>query len=83
MAGNRGLGKCVNNHLGSYGYSTRPEQKYPFCSQCGNPMVWECAACKSPLPDDADELAVARFCRQCGAAYFGDTPEPAHTAHPS
>jgi hypothetical protein len=27
------------------------------------------------MPDDADELAVARFCRHCGAAYFGDEPE--------
>ena len=70
MDAERGLGKCENSHVGSYGYSTRPEQKSPFCPQCGCPMVWACAACEAPLPNDADELTVARFCRQCGAGYF-------------
>ena len=77
MASERGLGKCVGNHIGSFGYSTRPEQRYPFCSQCGTPMVWACAACEAGMPDDADELSAARFCRHCGAAYFGDVPEEA------
>ncbi len=72
----RGLGKCSDNHAGSYGYPTRPEQPYPFCAQCGHPMVWRCMHCEAPLPDDSTELIAARFCRQCGAAYFEDTPAP-------
>jgi hypothetical protein len=74
MATERGLGKCARGHIGSYGYTSRPEQEYPFCPQCGTPMVWRCHACEAAMPDDADELAVARFCRHCGAAYFGDEP---------
>jgi hypothetical protein len=74
MAQERGLGKCAQGHIGSYGYASRPDQEYPFCPQCGTPMVWRCPACESPMPDDAGELAVARFCRHCGAAYFGDEP---------
>lgn len=70
----RGLGKCQQAHAGSYGYPTRPEAPYPFCPQCGLPMVWRCPTCESPLPDDSAELVAARFCRQCGAAYFGDQP---------
>lgn len=66
----RGLGKCIENHVGSYGYPTRPEAPYPFCPQCGNPMVWACAACESPLPEDNAELLAARFCAQCGAPHF-------------
>lgn len=72
MAAERGLGKCERSHIGSFGYSTRPEQKYPFCSQCGTPMVWACASCQASMPDDNDELALARFCRHCGASYFGE-----------
>jgi hypothetical protein len=76
----RGLGKCELNHVGSYGYPTRPEEPYPFCPQCGQEMVWACKACEAPLPDDSEELAGARYCRQCGAGYFGGAdvqPEPA------
>jgi hypothetical protein len=83
MATERGLGKCAQGHIGSYGYASRPDQNYPFCPQCGMPMVWACPACDSRMPDDADELAVARFCRHCGAPYFGDEPaavEPARAA---
>jgi hypothetical protein len=68
----RGVGKCEGNHPGSYGYPTRPEEPYDFCSQCGKPMVWECANCAASLPDDADELATARYCRDCGAPYFAE-----------
>jgi hypothetical protein len=75
--GARGLGKCELNHTGSYGYPTRPETPYPFCPQCGKPMVWRCPSCEAPLPDDSNELMVARFCRQCGTSYFGDAPEGA------
>lgn len=67
----RGVGKCKDDHPGSYGYPTRPEEPYDFCAQCGNPMVWKCAKCGEPVPDDAAELAAARFCRHCGTAYFG------------
>jgi hypothetical protein len=66
----RGVGKCEENHPGSYGYPTRPEEPYDFCSQCGKPMVWGCAKCSAPLPDDSAELEAARFCRDCVAAYF-------------
>ena len=69
----RGLGKCAGDHLGSYGYPTRPEQPYDFCPQCGKPMIWECPQCARALPDDTDDLMTARFCRECGAPYFGDT----------
>ena len=64
MAVERGVGKCEENHAGSYGYPTRPEEPYDFCSQCGKPMMWECSNCSTPLPtcegnietatDDAD-----------------------------
>jgi hypothetical protein len=72
----RGVGKCEQSHTGSFGYPTRPQQPYPFCSRCGSAMLWACPSCQSPLPDDSDELAEARFCRQCGANYFtnGETP---------
>lgn len=66
----RGLGKCRANHRGSFGYPTRPEAPYNFCSECGQPMVWECAGCHAALPEDGDELERARFCRDCGAPYF-------------
>lgn len=66
----RGVGKCTENHLGSYGFPTRPEDPYTFCPQCGNPMVWLCAECEEPVPEDPKELASARFCRACGAPYF-------------
>jgi hypothetical protein len=75
MADERGLGKCDENHTGSYGYPTRPDQPYPFCSQCGKAMVWACPSCERPLPDDNGELQTARFCRYCGAPYFGDGDE--------
>jgi hypothetical protein len=70
MAVEKGVGKCENDHTGSYGYPTRPEEKYGFCAKCGKPMVWECSACEEPVPEDPAELAEARFCRKCGAAYF-------------
>lgn len=66
----RGLGKCPEDHLGSFGYPTRPEDPYDFCPRCGKPMLWECPQCGHPLPDDTDELTTARFCRDCGAPYF-------------
>ena len=72
MAVARGVGKCEENHTGSYGYPTRPEEPYDFCSQCGKPMIWECASCRTPLPDDNNELIAARFCRECGTSYFAD-----------
>jgi len=70
----RGVGKCAENHLGSYGYPTRPEHPYAFCPQCGHRIVWQCPACDAPVPSDPDELQAARFCRDCGAPYFGDDP---------
>ena len=77
MTHERGVGKCSQDHLGSYGYPSRPEQPYGFCPTCGNPMVWACEQCNAPLPTDNDELATARFCRDCGAPYFVDeTPTP-------
>jgi predicted nucleic acid-binding Zn-ribbon protein len=39
-------------------------------------MVWACPGCGAPVPDDSEELALARFCRECGSAYFG-IEEPA------
>lgn len=69
----RGVGKCEENHPGSYGYPTRPEEAYDFCSQCGKSMVWECSKCAASLPDDSDELATARFCRDCGTPYFAES----------
>lgn len=68
----KGVGKCTNDHTGSYGYPTRPEEEYAFCSQCGEAMVWRCSGCGEKLPDDVNELAAARFCRQCGVPYFED-----------
>ena len=70
MAEERGLGKCEENHLSSYGYPSRPEEPFPFCSQCGKTMVWECPSCEEPLPEDSAELEAARYCRACGTAYF-------------
>jgi hypothetical protein len=70
----RGLGKCRENHAGSYGYPTRPDEPYGFCATCGNTMVWECAECHATLPEDSTELAAARFCRNGGASYFGEPP---------
>lgn len=75
----RGVGKCSDAHLGSYGYPTRPEEPYPFCAQCGQPMVWQCPSCGEGVPEDSDELVKARFCRQCGAPYFDDE-RPAEAA---
>ena len=74
MTPERAVGKCAENHLGSYGYPTRPAEPYPFCSKCGCPMVWTCANCAAGLPDDNEELTAARFCRHCGQAYFADAP---------
>ena len=70
----RGLGKCREGHKGSYGYPTRPVEPYNFCAECGSPMVWRCAACQAPVPEDGDELERARFCRDCGAPYFDASP---------
>jgi hypothetical protein len=78
MENGKGVGKCENNHAGSFGYPTRPEEAYPFCAKCGRPMVWACSKCEDPLPEDSAELADARFCRQCGTAYFENEP-PAET----
>ena len=33
--GAQGIGKCQGDHLGSYGYPTRPVEPYGFCAQCG------------------------------------------------
>ena len=78
MADTKGLGKCAEHHVGSYGYPTRPGEAYPFCPQCGGRMVWSCTECDAGLPDDTTELATARFCRQCGADYFQSlAPRPA------
>ena len=76
----RGVGKCEENHPGSYGYPTRPEEPYAFCPQCGKPMLWACPQCGEPLPDDVNELAAARFCRRCGASYFNETSEEESSA---
>lgn len=70
----RGVGKCRNSHIGSYGFPTRPENQYGFCPQCGEGMVWTCGTCNAPLPDDPAELETAQFCRQCGSAYFQAEP---------
>jgi hypothetical protein len=70
MAQERGVGKGEENHPGSFGYPTRPEERYGYCSQCGKPMVWQCPACGAGLPEDSAELETARYCRECGAAYF-------------
>jgi hypothetical protein len=75
VAVERGVGKCEENHAGSFGYPTRPEVPYDFCPQCGKPMVWDCPNCQSPLPDDPGELESARFCRNCGSSYFPDAEE--------
>jgi len=75
VAVERGVGKCEENHTGSYGYPTRPEEPYDFCSQCGKTMVWECPECRSRLPDDTNELIAARFCRDCGSSYFPHAAE--------
>lgn len=80
MAQERGLGKCSQDHINSYGFPTRPETRFAFFSQCGNRMVWECGNCKASVPDDGEELAVARFCRECGTPYFDsddDSVDPA------
>lgn len=45
MADEHGLGKCERNHVGSYGYPTRPEKPYGFCPVCGKRMVWACTKC--------------------------------------
>ena len=74
MADERGLGKCTENHIGSFGYPTRPEEEYPFCPQCGNPMMWRCPSCGGGLPEDNAELQTARFCRLCGVPYFDEEP---------
>ena len=79
MAEDRGVGKCEKNHVGSYGYPTRPEEPYSFCSQCGKPMAWACPECDAPLPDDANELMSAAFCRVCGTPYFNN-PEAENEA---
>ena len=76
MPQERGLGKCPQDHISSYGFPTRPGQPFSFCSQCGNPMIWECTHCHEPLPEDADELILARFCRDCGTSYFGAESQP-------
>ena len=62
---------------GSYGYPTRPDAPYPFCPQCGRPMVWACPKCGALLPEDSAELLAARFCRECGTGYFGETASAA------
>jgi hypothetical protein len=80
MAHERGLGKCTQNHLGSFGYPSRPDDPYAFCSQCGNAMVWSCPSCDHPLPEESAELAAARFCRQCGTSLFGNDEAPAADA---
>ncbi|MBI4299512.1 MAG: DUF2321 domain-containing protein [Chloroflexi bacterium] len=80
MAETHGLGKCRNNHIGSYGYPTRPEEPYLFCPRCGNPMVWACPKCETLLPEDNEELSVALYCRQCGSAYFEEDGEQASPA---
>jgi len=72
----RGTGKCVQSHLGSYGYPTRPEEPYAYCPQCGGVMVWACAACNAQVPQEADELTTAQFCRFCGAPYFAAAEAP-------
>ncbi len=80
MSPERAVGKCAENHLGSYGYPTRPAEPYPFCSQCGCPMVWACGNCAAGLPDAGEELTGSRFCRHCGHPYFDDPPpEPEAT----
>ena len=66
-----GLGKCSADHPGAYGYPARPEAPYSFCPECGASMIWACPECNTPLPEDAEELNRAHFCRDCGAAYFG------------
>jgi hypothetical protein len=68
----QGVGKCRENHLGSFGFPTRPEEPYGFCPECGNPMVWACPSCARAVPDDPKELAGARFCRHCGVSYFDE-----------
>ena len=80
MPAERAVGKCAEDHLGSYGYPTRPPEPYPFCSKCGCPMVWACSNCAAGLPDDSEELTGARFCRHCGQAYFADAPPTAAAA---
>ena len=75
MPQERGLGKCENDHISSYGFPTRPTEPFAFCSQCGQAMVWKCGECATSVPEDADELKLARFCRQCGTGYFGDEAE--------
>lgn len=71
MVQERGLGKCEQSHISSFGYPSRPEEPFEFCSQCGNRMVWACTSCEAPVPEDNAELATAQFCRHCGAPYFG------------
>lgn len=41
-------------------------------------MAWQCPSCQAGLPEDPDELKLARFCRECGTSYFGEevTDEP-------
>ena len=79
----RSVGKCPEGHLGSYGFPSRPAEPYEFCPQCGQRMIWMCASCGEPVPDDPQELAAARFCRSCGAPYFEIRPvEPQASAEP-
>ena len=82
MSPERAVGKCAENHLGSYGYPTRPLEPYPYCSQCGCPMVWACSECAAGMPDDGEELTAARFCRHCGHPYFDDKASAAPATAP-
>ncbi len=83
MAVERAVGKCEENHPGSYGYPTRPDNAYPFCSQCGKAMVWECPNCQAQLPEDSSELLLARFCRECGTPYCSSDSTPSARARSS
>lgn len=82
MTQERGLGKCSQDHISSYGFPTRPELPFGFCSQCGQPMAWECGKCHASLPEDADELLSANYCRDCGASYFDTASDASPPALP-
>ena len=62
----RGVGKCEQNHLGSCTHTPSAPVRTP--DALAGP------AYDAPVPSDPAEPQAARFCRDCGAPYFGDDP---------
>jgi len=66
---------CMSGHCINSTYRQLPQFNKAFCTDCGEPTITNCLACKAPIRGlylgvlSVSEVPVPAFCDACGMAY--------------